>query len=353
MIDKYSVHALANREMERRAADLELPVPLANRLRGLLPRPYILGVDVNRFTWNHPTDLKQAYAAGYRFAIVETAWGLWQPPSFAETWKPWLDAGFLLLGYGFFRGDQKGSDQADFLLDCVFPMYEAQGFWMPLFGDVEPFTGDPSTVPNRQTNWKAWCDTIRAEVRPGVYSSQYYWRLLMKDMAIDPDVLTWVAHYADTTAPLTPPGWSDQLHQVGIAGKYSWTPLVPGINGTMDVDRFYGTLAELEALKSNEVKPEEPPSPPSADWQAIFDAMNTINVKMDTVLSNQADMATQHSWLADMVDEALTNTRTIIDKLDGLDDLPDPPDPQPQAWQQIKVTRDPVANAFKIVGDFC
>jgi GH25 family lysozyme M1 (1,4-beta-N-acetylmuramidase) len=296
-----------------RLADFEQPLPLANRIRALLSAApnCIMGIDPNRFSYTNIVDPKAAYAAGYRFAIVETAWGLWKPPSFDEIWPKLLDAGFLLFGYGFFRGDQPGSAQADFLLETVAPMYEAQKFWMPLFSDVEPFTGDASTIANRAINWRAWVKEIRlADVQPGVYSSQLYWQKLMANEPLPDDVLEWVAHYTSYTTPLMPPGWDLKFHQIGIATKYSWCPAIPGINGAMDVNRFYGTEFDLEAMKSHET----PLPPPPVDLQPILDRLDALEARVD-ILENP---------------------------------LPPPPPvtPPAQTWARVRVTRDPGANAF-------
>lgn len=312
-------------QVERSPSFGELPVTPASRIIQFLATApeFVKGIDLNRFRRYDLLDPAAIYADGYRFAILEATWGLWVPPSFAEFWPRLLDAGFILLAYGFFRGDQDGAAQADLLLETVAPMYQAQGFRMPLFSDVEPFSLDTSTPTIRIPRWRAWNDGIRSETTPGAYSNRPSWQDMMLNEPLPADALGWPAHYADTYNPILPYNWPRaqcKFHQYGIAGVYPWCPPVPGMRSVVDVNRFYGTLAGLRALGSNPPAPEpEPEEPP---------------------MSELTDKIAAASLLVDQLDVLMDEIATLAEQ------QPAPPPPPPPPATQIIITKDPRANAF-------
>ena len=200
----------------------------------------VLGLDVNYNQYGELTDPAATRVGGRDFIIFEATWGL-QKSIIFDNWPRYLEAGFILLAYGFFRGDQDGNDQADFLLNTVAPMYEAQGFWMPLFADVERFNGDTSGITLRQSRLRDWVNTIRGATLPGVYSNSNEWQLLTANMQLDPDVIGWVAHWTSSDDFIRP-NWGAEtyFHQYGIARVHAWVPPVPGVSGDVSVDRFLG-----------------------------------------------------------------------------------------------------------------
>jgi hypothetical protein len=237
---------------------------LLDRLRSLLVSNIVYGIDLNRFRRNDLLDAHKIKAAGYDFAIIEATWGLSQPESFSYFWPRCLDAGLFLFAYGFFCGNISGADQADLLLNRVYPMWQACGYKTPLAGDVEPFTTDTSTLSERQENWQDWLDGIRSTVTPMEYSNQPSHQTLLGNMSLPADCLGWAAHYANTNLPRLPVGWSrnqTKFHQYGIATVYPWCPPVPGMKSVVDVDKFYGTLEDLHALALLDL-PEPPPPDP-------------------------------------------------------------------------------------------
>lgn len=302
----------------------EIPFHAANRiLQFMVTTPeFVKGIDLNRFRRYDLLDPAAVYAAGYQFAILEATWGLWVPPSFSEFWPRLLDAGFILLAYGFFRGDQDGAAQADLLLETVAPMYAAQGFRMPLFSDVEPFSLDSSTPAVRIPRWRAWVSGIRAQTTPGAYSNRPSWQDMMLDEPLPADCLGWPAHYADTYTPLLPNNWPRsqcRFHQYGIAGVYPWSPPVPGMRSVVDVNRFYGSLAELRALGSNPPEPEEPP-----------------------IMSELTEKIAAASLLVDQLDVLMDEIAALAEQEP---EPPAPPPPPPTTDVTIRITADPRANA--------
>ena len=263
---------------ERNPADFLQSLPFSNRIRALLaPRPYILGIDPNRFTASNIRDPGAAYKAGYQFAIIEAVWGTNKTTTFDALWPPLLAAGFALLAYGFFRGDQQGGDQADALLETTRPMFEAQGFRTPLGLDVEPWSNDPSTLANRILNRRAWEAAIMEQVRALEYSNIPSWKSQMANDPLPEAAIGWAAHWTSSTDPAFPVGWIKsqvKFHQIGVATKYSWCSAIPGISGPMDVDRFYGTYDDLMLLASD--NPGTDPEPDPLDLQPIYDRLDLL-----------------------------------------------------------------------------
>lgn len=295
-----------------------LPGPTRFSIESGEPVDIVEGLDLNRFQRGEVLDPAAIYESGRRFIIIEATWGLWVPPSFSEFWPPLLDAGFILFAYGFFCGDLSGEEQADLLLNTIAPMYNAQGFWAPLFSDVERFVGDESNVIERTGNWRDWTGRIRQVCRPGVYSNIPSWNVLMENEPIPDDCISWAAHHSGTVTPLLPPGWRREFHQYGIATKYPWSPRVPGMASDVDVDRAYMTLDRLRALAQNvQVPPEEPP--------------------MSTILEDVAQakvLAAQLEVLLDQIEQKAS------------EEVPPPPPPPPSTDISIRITRDGQANAF-------
>lgn len=332
--------ALAD-QFERFYEDSEQPLSPMQHLRALIvSTPAVEGLDINRFQRGEVLDPAAIYESGRRFIILEATWGLWVPPSFAEFWPSLLDAGFLMLAYGFFRGDQSGSAQADLLLETVRPMYEAQGFWMPLFSDVERFTGDTATVTQRRTNWRAWVEAIRAEVRPGVYSNIPSWQTLMNNESVADDLVCWPAHYADTTEPLLPPGWRAQIHQYGVATKYPWCPSVPGMADDVDVDRAYMTLEELRAL-GEPVAPEPPPPPEEPpDMATILENAQRAHELTQQLRTQFLVIYQELNPLLAEIESQAANCNTVSEP------PPSPPPPPPPVEEPsviARITREPKA----------
>lgn len=138
-----------------------------------------------------------------------------------------------------------------------------------------------------------------------------------RDIAKVPRYL-WIARYANLQGP-----WADYATypQYKPRDWDAWAiwQFSAGGNGrgaefgaqSASIDLNY-TSGQLVPVETGGTEPPSPPAPePPADWQAIFDALNTVNVKLDTVLENQSDIL---HWLD-----------KINDVLDGLDDLPPPP----------------------------
>jgi lysozyme len=92
----------------------------------------------------------------------------------------------------------------------------------------------------------AFVEAIKVElgVRPLVYLPRWYW-LQLADKAPLPSTWTWVhSRYADDPGPLIPPLTSLKGH----VWQHSDKGVVPGINASVDLNRYYGPEEEFLQL---------------------------------------------------------------------------------------------------------
>lgn len=85
--------------------------------------------------------------------------------------------------------------------------------------------------------------------RPIVYTG-YWWRDFLRNPIILTRCVLWLAAYVSSPGPYKP-----QAFKRITFWQYSEHGRVPGINsGDVDLDRFFGELADLDALKIKEAK---------------------------------------------------------------------------------------------------
>jgi lysozyme len=199
--------------------------------------PTIPGIDVSYF--QDTIDWHRVYRAGIRFAFIRLADGAGnRDPMFALNWAEAQRAGLVRGAYQYFRPDQDAAAQADLVISAL----RARGAGeLPPVLDVEITAGLPiATVAARA---RAWLDRVHAAlgVEPIVYTGGDLWRAGgAAPLASQP---LWLAHYT-TACPVVPAGW---------AGWTFWQHTdhgaVPGIEGSVDLDVFAGSLAALHAMR--------------------------------------------------------------------------------------------------------
>ena len=214
---------------------------------------YILGIDISH--WNYTPDFEALKAGGYEYVIMKASQGdNWPDPKFTEYWPKVLDAGLVPGAYHMFDGRYSGADQADFHLNTIAGMVAAsQGEYIRSQLDVE--LNDGATVVQRQNRGIAFMQTVKDEQgRAGAYSNKSKWQELMGNLRlIDPrdgvEFDGWNALWTPKEMIIYPTGWTLEqikLWQFGHSG-YSWVDQPPGTRGSVDVNRFLGTLAEFKA----------------------------------------------------------------------------------------------------------
>lgn len=211
------------------------------------PQSFVMGVDISH--WNSSVDFVAMKAAGFEFVIIKATEGnYYLDPEFQVRWQQALSAGLIVGPYHFFRSNVDGVAQAEYHLNAVHPLMEAtKNKMIPSANDVE--TADGVSVSLRQTRVLAWNNRVAQEfIRdPLCYSSPYLWSTLCNNMPMD--ATSWVAHWTSAALPTWMTGLTTEdrkFWQIGVYPTYSWVPAVPGVSGSVDVNKFFGTLADLQ-----------------------------------------------------------------------------------------------------------
>ena len=205
---------------------------------GLLP-----GVDVSEYdaTVNWP----EARDAGIVFAIARVSDGLDFPdPYFDSNWADIKSVGMIRGVYQFFEPDQDPHLQAQLLLSHI-PDF-GPGDLAPVI-DVE--TLDSLDAGDAAGAVQTWVADIEGALgrRPIIYTSARVWTEF-DNPPLSADL--WVANW-DVPCPAIPTTWSGPGW---LFWQYSSTGTVPGLTAEpADLDRFNGSLAELETYANGPV----------------------------------------------------------------------------------------------------
>jgi lysozyme len=138
--------------------------------------------------------------------------------------------------YLFFRPDQSVAAQADLMIAA---MRDRQHDDLPPVIDLEVDGG--LAAPIVAARARAWVDRVRAGlgVEPIVYTGSDLWRNGGAELLASQPL--WVAHYTQA-CPALPSPWTRWTFW-----QHTDRGAVPGIDGTVDLDQFAGTLGELHA----------------------------------------------------------------------------------------------------------
>jgi lysozyme len=195
------------------------------------------GIDVSQdqgtVTWG------PVAAAGYAFAFIKATDGeTYVDPLFGQNWAGAKAAGLLRGAYHFFRAEDDPQAQAEFFWQTVGGGSAGGGIGeLPLVVDVEEsMSQSNSVVIANLTSFLASLQQWSGQ-QPMIYTDSGFWNSLGTS-AFGGHPL-WVAEYG-VTAPTLPSGWA-----VWDFWQTSETGSVAGIQGSVDLDVFSGSLAEL------------------------------------------------------------------------------------------------------------
>lgn len=207
------------------------------------------GIDVSEFQGN--INWSQVKAAGKSFAIIRVSDGTGHlDPYFAQNWSGAKSAGLIRGVYQFFEPGEDAVAQANLLLQHMGAIGSGD---LPPMIDVEATGGQsPATITSKIHQW---VDTVQNATgrKALVYTGSWFW---------DPDVKSGDftsyplvdSYYCSNCCPNIASPWTKWT-----MWQYSSTGSVSGISGNVDLDRFDGTLAELQALAGG-----------SFDWSASY-----------------------------------------------------------------------------------
>jgi GH25 family lysozyme M1 (1,4-beta-N-acetylmuramidase) len=197
----------------------------------------IEGVDVSYYDGD--VSWSAVKSSGRQFAIARVSDGTgFMDPQFSANWNGIKAAGMVRGVYQFFRPEDDAVAQANIVISGVGSIGAGD---LPPVLDVEVTDGESSaTIVAGITTW---VNTIRSRlgVEPMIYCSPGFWDGIAGTSSI-PATYLWDANWGVSCPELASPWSSFKVWQ------YSDTGSVSGISDQADLDRFNGTLAELQAF---------------------------------------------------------------------------------------------------------
>jgi lysozyme len=232
------------------------------------------GIDVSK--WEGTINWTKVKAAGIGFAFARVSDGAnTRDATFATNWAGAKSVGIVRGAYQFFRPAQSATAQADLLIAALGGSYTPGD--LPPVIDVEDTGGlAAATVAARV---RTWVDRVHAQlgVTPIVYTGKYFWRDEVGGPSSFAGNPLWIAQYT-SLCPDLPAPWSRWTFW-----QNSETGTVNGISGAVDLDKFNGSLADLQAF-ANGVAPTAP-SPIEIGW------VRNANGSYDFTVDASADTA--------------------------------------------------------------
>jgi lysozyme len=200
--------------------------------------PTVYGIDVSRFQGT--IDWQKVKNSGVVYAYIQISRSLTDiDAKFPFNWQRAKEVGILRGAYQRFHPGQDVAGQANLFLQKLGP-YEAGD--LPPMLDVEDADGLSGPVIAERV--REWMDIVEPAIgmKPLIYTGFYFWRDQVGGADFSEHPL-WIANYG-ATCPLVPQAWTRwAFHQ------YSSSAVIPGITeNTVDVNKFNGTLEDLEAL---------------------------------------------------------------------------------------------------------
>ncbi len=217
----------------------------------------IKGIDISH--WQGTINWSSVKNAGYKFAFMKATQGnTYVDPTFATNLANATAQGIRVGPYHFCdlntdtSNPQDPVNEANHFLAIIKPKYQS-GMYLPPVADVEGFPSFSSTA-EAQSFTSAWVTSFSNTiydslgVRPIIYTSlskanSYYNRRVESAHEL------WLAWWKGTGTSSPPvasdtPGWG-----IWEFWQYADNTSVPGISGNVDGDVYYGTQAQLDALR--------------------------------------------------------------------------------------------------------
>ena len=237
------------------------------------------GIDVSY--WDSGIDWPKVRATGQRFVVAKATEGItYKDPTFDDNWYGAKSAGLLRGAYHFFRCNVDAKKQADYFIDYVRSVKD-DGELPPVL-DLE--TNDGIAKEKIVPAVKIWLDRVESAFgkKPIIYSGQYF----LQDFLVQPgggpppwakDYPLWLAQYpnqyADGMKPFLPRGWFSWT-----IWQYSDKGVVNGINASVDMNMFNGTLEELYKFAGVNIIVEKPKTHKVAAGDSFENVANKYGV---------------------------------------------------------------------------
>jgi lysozyme len=190
------------------------------------------GIDVSQDQGT--VDWPSVQAAGIAFVFVKATDGeTYVDPLFAQNWAGAKAAGLLRGAYHFFRAEDDPQAQAEFFWQTVGGVAE-----LPMVVDVEESMSQSNAVVI--ANLTSFLNSLQGwtNQQPMIYTDSGFWNGL--GTTAFSNYPLWIAQYG-VAAPTLPAGWA-----LWDFWQHSETGDVQGIQGSVDLNVFSGSLAALQ-----------------------------------------------------------------------------------------------------------
>jgi lysozyme len=196
----------------------------------------VAGIDVSDHQGS--VDWNAVKQAGKSFAFIKATDGItWTDPDFATNWSGAKAAGLLRGAYHFYETNDDPTAQAENFLNAV----QLEAGDLPPVVDIEKLHSGGS-VSQVVKDLQTWLDVVEKATgrMPIIYTDRSFWSSLgTSAFGLYP---LWIAEYG-VQSPSLPAGWANWTFW-----QFSESGTVTGVSGSVDLDVFNGSLAELEAL---------------------------------------------------------------------------------------------------------
>jgi lysozyme len=208
---------------------------------GFLDTDAVRGIDVSHFQGQ--INWAQVAAAGIQFCYVKATDGIaFSDVRFQANFGGSKAAGLRTGAYHFLRAGSDAEKQAESFLHLV-PTLD-QGDLPPAL-DIEIADGTSgNAILDAAQVWLEAVENV-LQRRPLIYTIASFWNSTLAGSTRFEDYFLWIADYGARTAPRLPTGRT--TYEIW---QFSQTGSVPGIAGNVDLDRFGGSLEDLNALAS-------------------------------------------------------------------------------------------------------
>ena len=218
------------------------------------------GADVSYY--DGTVDWAALRASGRVFAIARVADGsTYLDPTFAANWQGMKANGFVRGTYQYFRAAESGVAQANVLLAAIAAAGPLEPGDLPPTLDLETTDGESDAViVERAQDWLA---TVRAATgrEPVLYTAPGFWNYEAGLPSLAWLGSLWIANW-DVTCPSLATGFTGwQFWQYDDKGT------APGLGSDdADLDRFNGSVADLQALAAKSTVQAEPTAGLGEAW---------------------------------------------------------------------------------------
>ena len=197
------------------------------------------GIDVSHY--NGVVDWARVAKAGIAFAYAKATEGAVHQDTEFTTNYAGIGQNAILRGlYHFFRPSADAQAQATNFLKSLPQLVIGD---LPPALDVEVSDGQGAQVI--VNGIQQWLNQVEATLgcTPVIYTSASFWNANLARNTTFSRYPLWVAHYTHNPAPNLPAGFADFT-----LWQYSESGQVPGITGSVDMNRFNGTIDDLRQI---------------------------------------------------------------------------------------------------------